>query len=96
MTLITGSKTMFDFVEKLNYINLYYVQDPNKVLSDISNLQNVPIICQKKNKKIVRKIPDMGGDGENLGKLVDLLNELQPEPSQLDYIIEDYLTFFDV
>jgi len=48
------------------------------------------------NKKIVRKIPDMGGDGENLGKLVDLLNELQPEPSQLDYIIEDYLTFFDV
>ena len=45
------------------------------------------------NKKIVRKIPDMG---ENLGKLVDLLNELQPEPSQLDYIIEDYLTFFDV
>ena len=47
------------------------------------------------NKKIVRKIPDMGGDGENLGKLVDLLNELQPEPSQLDYIIEDYLTFFD-
>lgn len=48
------------------------------------------------NKKIVRKIPDMGGDGEKLGKLVDLLNELQPEPSQLDYIIEDYLTFFDV
>lgn len=48
------------------------------------------------NKKTVRKIPDMGGDGENLGKLVDLLNELQPEPSQLDYIIEDYLTFFDV
>ena len=48
------------------------------------------------NKKIVRKIPDMGGNGENLGKLVDLLNELQPEPSQLDYIIEDYLTFFDV
>ena len=48
------------------------------------------------NKKIVRKIPDMGGDGENLGKLVDLLNELQPEPSQLDYIIEDYLTFFDI
>lgn len=48
------------------------------------------------NKKIVRKIPDMGGDGENPGKLVDLLNELQPEPSQLDYIIEDYLTFFDV
>lgn len=48
------------------------------------------------NKKIVRQIPDMGGDGENLGKLVDLLNELQPEPSQLDYIIEDYLTFFDV
>ncbi len=48
------------------------------------------------NKKVVRKIPDMGGDGENLGKLVDLLNELQPEPSQLDYIIEDYLTFFDV
>lgn len=48
------------------------------------------------NKKIVRKIPDMGSDGENLGKLVDLLNELQPEPSQLDYIIEDYLTFFDV
>lgn len=48
------------------------------------------------NKKIVRKIPDMGGDGENLGKLVELLNELQPEPSQLDYIIEDYLTFFDV
>lgn len=47
------------------------------------------------NKKIVRKIPDMGG-GENPGKLVDLLNELQPEPSQLDYIIEDYLTFFDV
>jgi hypothetical protein len=38
----------------------------------------------------------MGGDGENLGMLVDLLNELQPEPSQLDYIIEDYLTFFDV
>ena len=48
------------------------------------------------NKKIVRTIPDMGNDSDNLGKLVDLLNELQPEASQLDYIIEDYLTFFDV
>ena len=48
------------------------------------------------NNKIVRTIPGMGGDRENLSKLVDLLNELQPEPSQLDYIIEDYLTFFDV
>ena len=48
------------------------------------------------NKKIVRTIHDMGGDSENLSKLVDLLNELQPEPPQLDYIIEDYLTFFDV
>ena len=48
------------------------------------------------NKKIVRTIPDMGSDSGNPGKLVDLLNELQPEPSQLDYIIEDYLTFFDV
>ena len=61
-----------------------------------SKYQNSYDIEISDNKKIVRKIPDMGGDGENLGKLVDLLNELQPEPSQLDYIIEDYLTFFDV
>lgn len=61
-----------------------------------SKYQNSYDIEISDNKKIVRKIPDMGGDGENPGKLVDLLNELQPEPSQLDYIIEDYLTFFDV
>lgn len=61
-----------------------------------SKYQNSYDIEISDNKIIVRKIPDMGGDGENLGKLVDLLNELQPEPSQLDYIIEDYLTFFDV
>ena len=36
------------------------------------------------NKKIVRKIPDMGGAGDNLGKLGDLLNALRPEPSPLD------------
>ena len=48
------------------------------------------------NGKTVGTIADMGKDGGNLSKLVYLLNELQPEPSQLDYIIEDYLTFFDV
>ena len=60
------------------------------------NHKNSYDIVISNNGENVRKIPDMGGDGENLGKLVELLNELQPESSQLDYIIEDYLTFFDV
>ena len=53
MTLITGHETMFDLIDNLIYINLYYVQDPNKVLSEISNLQNETIVCQKKNEKII-------------------------------------------
>lgn len=44
----------------------------------------------------VRRIPDMGNDKGNLKKLVSLLNELNTDLSELDYIIEDYLTFFDV
>ena len=44
----------------------------------------------------VRRIPDMGDDKGNLNKLVSLLNELNTDLSELDYIIEDYLTFFDL
>lgn len=46
--------------------------------------------------KTVKLIPDMGQDAENLNKLVALLNEMDVEPAQLDDIIEDYLTFFDI
>ena len=46
--------------------------------------------------KRVRRIPDMGDDKGNLNKLVSLLNEMDTGLSELDYIIEDYLTFFDV
>lgn len=46
--------------------------------------------------KSVRRIPDMGNDKSNLNKLVSLLNEMDTGLSELDYIIEDYLTFFDV
>ena len=35
-------------------------------------------------------------DKGNLNKLVSLLNEMDTGLSELDYIIEDYLTFFDV
>ena len=47
-------------------------------------------------EKSVRRIPDMGNDKGNLSKLVSLLNEMDTDLSELDYIIEDYLTFFDV
>ena len=56
MTLITGPEKMFDLIENLTYINLYYAQDPNKVLSVISNLQNKPTVCQRKDKKIVSNV----------------------------------------
>ena len=46
--------------------------------------------------KSVRRISDMGDDKGNLNKLVSLLNEMDTDLSELDYIIEDYLTFFDV
>lgn len=46
--------------------------------------------------KSVRHISDMGNDKGNLNKLVSLLNEMDTDLSELDYIIEDYLTFFDV
>ena len=41
----------------------------------------------------VRVIPDIG-EKEKLNELVALLNELGADEEQLDYIIEDHLTFF--
>lgn len=49
-----------------------------------------------KNGKKVRNITGMGDDKGNLRKLVDLLNELDAPEYELDDIIEDYLTFFEV
>lgn len=47
-------------------------------------------------KTPVKSIPDLSCDGESLKKLADTLNKLGAELSELDCIIEDYLTFFDV
>lgn len=49
-----------------------------------------------KNGKKVRNITGMGDDKGNLRKLVNLLNELDAPEYELDDIIEDYLTFFEV
>ena len=46
--------------------------------------------------KTVNLIPDVSCDKESLEMLVDKLNGLGAEPAELEYIIEDYLTFFDV
>ena len=46
--------------------------------------------------KQVRCIPDVSCDKDSLKKLVDSLNELGAGISELDFIIEDYLTFFDI
>ena len=50
-------KNMLQNVDNLKYINVYNIQDPNKLLLNYKLpkkfLQNIPIVCQKEDNKII-------------------------------------------
>ena len=43
---------------------------------------------------LIRRIPDLSENSEDVQKLVNLCNELQIEECHIDDIIDDYLTDF--
>lgn len=67
-----------------------------RLYQEESNGQNTCGIEVIKNGKPLKRIPDITCDEKSLAELVALLNELGTDLPGLEYIIEDYLTFFEV
>lgn len=47
-------------------------------------------ICYTDEKSVCHKIPDITTDVEAINRFVQALNELTPDISQLEYLIEDF------